>query len=46
MEEFKYLPPKFSGALKDLTAYLEVFEISESEMKKNRRHNNEKSQNK
>ena len=36
MEEFKYLPPKFSSSLKDLTSYLGIFEISENDLKAKR----------
>ena len=33
MEELKYLPPKFSYAMKDLTSFLGIFEISEEEIR-------------
>ncbi len=33
MEQVKYLPPKFSHALKDLTSYLGIFEITEDQLK-------------
>jgi hypothetical protein len=29
MEQVKYLPPKFSHALKDLTTFLGIFEVTE-----------------
>lgn len=34
MEKVKYLPPKYSYALKDLAEYLGIFEISEDQIKK------------
>jgi hypothetical protein len=36
MEEMKYLPPKFSYAMKDLTQFLGIFEVSEEMLKKKR----------
>lgn len=36
MEELKYLPPKFSYAMKDLTSFLGIFEISEEEIRQKR----------
>ncbi len=36
MENYKYLPPKYSYALKDLSVYLGIFEISEDEYKRRR----------
>ena len=33
MESVKYLPPKFSHALKDLTSYLGIFEVTEDQLK-------------
>lgn len=36
MEEQKYLPPKFSYALRDLTEYLGIFEVTEEELKRQR----------
>lgn len=29
MEQFKYLPPKYSYALKDIAEFLGIFEITE-----------------
>ena len=34
MEQTKYLPPKFSFSLKDLTEYLGIYEITEDQIKK------------
>jgi hypothetical protein len=34
MEEVKYLPPKFSHSMKDLTSFLGIFEITEEELRK------------
>ena len=34
MEGFKYLPPKYSYALKDLAEFLGIFEITEDQIKK------------
>lgn len=36
MEQFKYLPPKYSYALKDLAEYLGIFEITEDQIKQRR----------
>ena len=36
MEEMKYMPPKFSYAMKDLTQFLGIFEVSEEVLKKKR----------
>lgn len=36
METSKYLPPKYSCALKDLSSYLGIFEITEDEMRARR----------
>lgn len=33
MESVKYLPPKFSHAMKDLALYLGIFEITEDQLK-------------
>lgn len=43
MEEFKYLPPKFSTSLKELTTYLGIFEISENDLKAKRGQQSESS---
>ena len=34
MEGFKYLPPKYSYAMKDLAEFLGIFEITEDQIKK------------
>jgi len=34
MEQVKYLPPKYSYALKDLAEFLGIFEILEDQIKK------------
>ena len=36
LEQHKYLPPKFSFALKDLADFLGIFEVSEEELKAQR----------
>jgi hypothetical protein len=36
MEQVKYLPPKYSFAMKDLAEYLGIFEITEDQIKKQR----------
>ena len=36
METYKYLPPKYSYALKDLSSFLGIFEMSEEEYKRRR----------
>jgi hypothetical protein len=33
MERQKYLPPKFSHSLKDLSKFLGIFELSEEDLK-------------
>lgn len=33
MEQVKYLPPKFSHSMKDLTNFLGIYEISEEELR-------------
>jgi hypothetical protein len=33
MEQVKYLPPKYSFAMKDLAEYLGIFEITEDQIK-------------
>lgn len=33
MEQVKYLPPKYSHAMKDLADYLGIFEMTEDKMK-------------
>jgi hypothetical protein len=33
MEQIKYLPPKYSFAMKDLAEYLGIFEITEDQIK-------------
>lgn len=33
MEQFKYLPPKYSYALKDLAEFLGIFEITEDQIR-------------
>ena len=33
MEQNKYLPPKYSFALKDLAEFLGIFEVSEEDLK-------------
>lgn len=35
MEQVKYLPPKYSFAMKDLAEYLGIFEITEDHIKQN-----------
>ena len=32
-EEHKYMPPKYSFALKDLAVFLGIFEVSEDDLK-------------
>jgi len=34
MEQYKYLPPKYSYAMKDLAEYLGIFEITEDQIRK------------
>ena len=34
MEQFKYLPPKYSYAMKDLAEFLGIFEITEEQIRK------------
>ena len=34
MEQVKYLPPKFSHSMKDLTSFLGIFEITEEELRR------------
>lgn len=36
MENYKYLPPKYSYALKDLSSFLGIFEMTEEEYKRRR----------
>jgi len=36
MEQFKYLPPKYSYALKDLASFLGIFEVTEDEIRAKR----------
>jgi hypothetical protein len=36
MESMKHQPPKFSYAMKDLTEFLGIFEVSEEELKRKR----------
>lgn len=36
MEDMKYQAPKFSYAMKDLTSFLGIFEISEEELRQKR----------
>ena len=45
MEEHKFLPPKFSYSLKDLTSFLGIFEISEEDLKRQRADYSETSSN-
>ena len=45
MEQVKYLPPKFSHSMKDLTNYLGIFEISEDELRKEKDSTSETSSN-
>lgn len=33
MEQFKYLPPKYSYALKDLAEFLGIYEVTEDQLK-------------
>jgi len=33
MEKVKYLPPKYSYAMKDLAEYLGIFEVTEDQIK-------------
>ena len=44
-EDHKYLPPKYSFALKDLTVFLGIFEVSEEDLKKTRQNMSETSSN-
>jgi hypothetical protein len=37
MEKVKYLPPKYSYAMKDLAEYLGIFEITEDQIKSSKR---------
>jgi hypothetical protein len=32
MEQYKFLPPKFSHSLRDLTSYLGIFEVAEEDL--------------
>ena len=45
MEQVKYLPPKFSHSMKDLTNFLGIFELSEDELKRERDATSETSSN-
>ncbi len=45
MEEVKYLPPKFSHSMKDLTSFLGIFEITEEELRKQHGDHSETSSN-
>jgi hypothetical protein len=36
MEQVKFLPPKFSHSMKDLTNYLGIFEITEEDLKRSK----------
>jgi hypothetical protein len=36
MEQFKYLPPKYSYALKDIAEFLGIFEITEDQIRQKR----------
>lgn len=44
-EEHKYLPPKYSFALKDLAVFLGIFEVSEEDLLQQRKNNSETSSN-
>ena len=45
LEQHKYLPPKFSFALKDLADFLGIFEVSEEDLKAQRANISETSSN-
>lgn len=45
MEEHKFLPPKFSYSLKDLTSFLGIFEITEEDLRRQRADYSETSSN-
>ena len=36
MEQLKYLPPKFSYALKDIAEFMGIFEVTEDQIKQKR----------
>ena len=44
-EEHKYMPPKYSFALKDLAVFLGIFEVSEEDLKAQRKNLSETSSN-
>lgn len=44
-EEHKYMPPKYSFALKDLAVFLGIFEVSEEDLKQQRMNQSETSSN-
>lgn len=44
-EENKYLPPKYSFALKELAVFLGIFEMSEDDLRKQRKNRSETSSN-
>ena len=43
MEEHKHLPPRFSFAMKDLTEFLGIFEVSEEDLRRQKANNSETS---
>ena len=45
MEDHKYMPPKYSFALKDLAVFLGIFEVSEEDLKAQRKNMSETSSN-
>ena len=44
-EEHKHMPPKYSFALKDLAVFLGIFEVSEDDLKNQRKNQSETSSN-
>ena len=45
MEDHKYMPPKYSFAMKDLAVFLGIFEVSEEDLKAQRKNMSETSSN-
>ena len=45
LEQQKFLPPKYSFALKDLAVFLGIFELSEEDLKAQRQNSSETSSN-
>ena len=45
MEQVKYLPPKFSHSMKDLTTFLGIFELTEEDLRSQKDSTSETSSN-